>query len=354
MVRRVLVFRLGSLGDTAAVLPCFHLIERAFPNAERRLLTNLHSNSKASTILSVLGDSGFMHGTIAYPADATRSWSALRRLRRDIRAFRPDVLVYLLEQRHSRAAVLRDCAFFLACGIRRIIGAPLSRDRYQHRWLSGRDRYENQIERLGRCLAPLGDTRSSDRDAWDLRLTAAERERADTALASLPADAPLIACCPGTKIDAKDWTEENWAHLLTQLAVTHASHAIAFIGAADERERSERLRACWPGPSANLCGDLTPRESAAAIARAVLYLGHDTGPMHLAAAAGVPCVAIFSARNKPGEWYPHGDAHRVLYHRTDCFDCHLERCDIRAKECILSITAEEVLAEVRALLPRAA
>ena len=47
--------------------------------------------------------------------------------------------------------------------------------------------------------------------------------------------------------------------------------------------------------------------------RAVLFLGHDSGPMHLAAAVGTPCVVVFSASNRPGAWYPCGDHHKVFY-----------------------------------------
>ncbi|MBL0174113.1 MAG: glycosyltransferase family 9 protein [Ignavibacteria bacterium] len=272
-------------------------------------------------------------------------------MRNHIRSFAPDVLVYILEQRHTRRVVLRDMAFFRACGISRIIGAPWRRDLFEHRWLPARQRFENQAERLARCLAPLGDARLSDPASWDLKLTTAERDRASLLLEAIPAAAPVIACCPGTKIEVKDWGEEHWTRVLSDLATLYSNHAIAFIGSADERERCERLRTAWTGPSVNLCGRTTPREAAAVIARCIAYLGHDTGPMHLAAAAGVPCVAVFSARNKPGEWYPYGDGHRVLYHKVPCLDCRLEVCTEHGKMCILSITPDEVVAAFRDAIP---
>src|SRR6185437_8559669 len=61
-VRRVLVYRLGSLGDTLIALPSFHLIARAFPHAERRLLTNLPVASKAPPAAAVLENTGLIHG----------------------------------------------------------------------------------------------------------------------------------------------------------------------------------------------------------------------------------------------------------------------------------------------------
>ena len=52
--KRVLIYRLGSLGDTLIALPAFHLIARAFPGAERRLLTNFPVNVKAPPAAAIL------------------------------------------------------------------------------------------------------------------------------------------------------------------------------------------------------------------------------------------------------------------------------------------------------------
>ena len=81
-------------------------------------------------------------------------------------------------------------------------------------------------------------------------------------------------------------------------------------------------------------------------ARARVYVGHDSGPMHLAAAMQTPCVAIFSARQRPGVWFPYGPQHRVLYRQVSCGNCGLETCVVEGKRCILSIGVEKVLGAV--------
>ncbi len=84
-VERVVIFRLGSLGDTVVALPCFHLIERAFPDAERIVLTNHPVSSKAPAVESVLRSSGLIHGTVSYqigsrnPREAARARSRAAR-----------------------------------------------------------------------------------------------------------------------------------------------------------------------------------------------------------------------------------------------------------------------------------
>ncbi len=64
---RIVIYRLGSLGDTIAALPCFHLIERAYPDAERIVLTNVPVSSKAAPLEAVLKAGGFIHRSIPYP-----------------------------------------------------------------------------------------------------------------------------------------------------------------------------------------------------------------------------------------------------------------------------------------------
>jgi ADP-heptose:LPS heptosyltransferase len=100
----------------------------------------------------------------------------------------------------------------------------------------------------------------------------------------------------------------------------------------------------------NLCGKLTPRQSAAALARVEIFLGHDSGPMHLAAAVGTPCVAVFAARNLPRQWFPVGSQHRVVYHRVECAGCGLETCIEQGKKCLVSIGVEEVFRVVSSKL----
>ena len=63
----------------------------------------------------------------------------------------------------------------------------------------------------------------------------------------------------------------------------------------------------------NLCGDVTPRLSALVIDRAKIFMGHDSGPMHLAASVGTPSVSVFSRHAKPGIWFPLGAHNRVFY-----------------------------------------
>jgi len=68
-------------------------------------------------------------------------------------------------------------------------------------------------------------------------------------------------------------------------------------------------------------------ETAAVMQMAVLFVGHDSGPMHLRLPSAGPVLPSL-APGTAGEWYPFGARHRILYHQTPCFGCRLTQgCD---------------------------
>lgn len=323
---RIVIYRLGSLGDTVVALPCFHKVAERFPSAERIALTNFPVSSKAAPLEAVLQGSGLVHRAMAYPV-GVRAPARIWKLARELRRLRADTLVYLTPSR-GLAAAWRDVVFFRLCGFRRIIGAPLSRDR-QHARRDERGEYERECERLARCLDTLGPIDLADPGAWDLRLSDAER-RAGEAVTAAFANRPYLAINMGGKVAKNDWGLANWQAMLRRVTGSCPGFGLLIVGAAEDAERAEAVRPCWSGPVVDACGQLMPRVSAAAMAGAMLFVGHDSGPLHLAAAAGIPCVGLFGDNNPPRLWHPYGDAHRILHRMKG----------------VMSITVDEVVSAV--------
>ena len=305
----ILIFRIGSIGDTVVALPCFHLIARAYADARRIVIADTAAVPKAAGVAALLAGSGLIDGVINFPPPARRLRD-VRKLAADIRASGAGTLVYVADR--DLARTVRDVAFFRLCGIRTVIGAPFARDLRRYRIDPASGEAEMEAARLVRCLAPLGDIDLADPASWDLRLQPDEIRRAQAALTPL-AGAPFIALNAGGKHTSKDWGDANWTVLLRGLAAEFPQLGLVAVGSADEFERHRRLAAAWAGPVLNLCGRLAPRESAAAMRDAALFLGHDSGPMHLAAAVGTACVSLFGDFNVPRTWYPHGTGHRILH-----------------------------------------
>jgi heptosyltransferase III len=346
--QRILVYRLGSLGDTCVALPALRIVRQSFPQARIVLLTNIPVNLKAAPAVSVLADMGLVDDYLAYPV-GTRNPVTLGRLALRLRRGRFEAVVNLTAWR-GVSALRRDAFFFRLCGIRHQIGFEANKDGGSR--VDGMGRREPEAERLLRRVAELGCADLSERRWYDLDLKSGENQQAESVLRSAGIESPFLAFSVGTKVPVNDWEQERWVQLFAILGGRHDRLGCVAIGAKDEIGRAEDCLKAWRGPKLNLCGQLAPRASAAVLARATAFIGHDSGPMHLAAAVGTPCVAIFSARNLPGQWFPLGEGHEVLYRRVECAGCGLEECSIEQKRCIRGISVDEVAAVVQRQIER--
>jgi heptosyltransferase-3 len=340
-MRRILIYRLGSLGDTVVALPALHLVRRVFPQAQLSLLTNKPVASKAAAMESVLGPE-FFSEVMDYPV-GTRNPAKLLAVAKRIRAGNFDAVVNLAAAR-GRWKARRDHMFFGLCGVRKTIGFPREKGDFEVLPREDGQLYESESFRLLKRLRSIGEASLDDPSFWELNLEQEELQKGETLISSL--SGPVLVASFGTKAQANEWEEENWTKLLDKLRSQLPTWRLFTIGSADEAELAARCGAGWGEAFSNMCGRLSPRESAGLLQRSQLFIGHDSGPMHLAAAVGTPCVAIFSARNPPGQWFPARSGHHCLYHKTECFGCGLTTCIAEKKRCILSITVDEVFEAV--------
>jgi heptosyltransferase-3 len=353
--KRILIYRLGSLGDTVMVLPVFHQIRRAYPDADITLLTNSPVVNKAAPLESILGQGYFFDRVLAYPV-GTRSPGVLLNLIKQIRALKIDTVVYLAGVRilstlfKTKVTVWRDRWFFKAAGVKTLIGFPSVLEDFELSVDALTGDLEWEAKRMARRAQPLGNINLDDDGSWDLRFTPDELSAANECLSKMPVGASIIAASTGTKSQVNHWEESNWFNMLAHLGKQLPGWQLVMLGGPDEFDEAGRCLDAWSGGGVNLCGKTSPRVSGAILKQAKVFIGHDSGPMHLAAAGGTPCVAVFSARHFPRQWYPRGNFNTIIYHRTDCAGCGLDVCVVQQKKCILSITVNEVTSAVMNIL----
>lgn len=159
------------------------------------------------------------------------------------------------------------------------------------------------------------------------------------AAALLPANRPVVALAPTANWPPKVWPAERFAQLFAKLRdVMVDPAAVVLAGPGDaERAMAAPLLAALP-EAIDLTGRLSLSEAAAVLRRAALFVGNDSGLMHLAAAAGAPTLGLFGPTNA-AEYAPAGpDARAVL-------------ADGAAMD---SLPVSRVVAAARALLGQAA
>ncbi len=161
---------------------------------------------------------------------------------------------------------------------------------------------------------------------------------------------PVAVLNPGAGWVTKRWEPARMGELGRRLIGEDGYRVVAAWAGPDE-EAMARTIIETAGPGAHLAPPTTLRELAALLARARLFVGCDTGPMHMAAALNVPTVALFGAADhrRNGPYGPHG---RAVTAGVECSPCWLaEGCphDLR---CMTEITVEQVLDAARQLTGR--
>ena len=167
--------------------------------------------------------------------------------------------------------------------------------------------------------------------------------------------APLVAIHPGTGGPAKLWFPERWAAVADALQAAGAR--VLLTGGPGEdalvAEIASRMRAAPP----TLVGQTTIGQLAALFEHAALVLGVDSGPLHLAAAQGVPTLHLYGPGDA-GRFGPWGDPARHVVVRVDlwCSPCGVfSACPrgLARPECMERIGVAQVVAQARRLLDAA-
>jgi len=349
---RILVFRIGQLGDTLVAVPALHALRAHFPCAHVTLLCDRHPGRGYRIADEVLAGSGLVDGFESYPVGARgpgkiRMALLLARLRR--RRF--DLLAYLAPSTRPPERVRRDLAYFRWAGIERTVGGEGFDLRPPTQPGAGLPELPREADLLLARLARSGvAVPAPGKGNCRIALGDAEREEVEDWLPEYPQDLgrPWIGVGPGSKMPSKVWPVERYAEVVERLIRRFDVWPVVF-GGPEDRATGARLLLRWKR-GYNAAGHLGVRAAAAALARCRLYVGNDTGTMHLAVAAGTRCVALFSSRDHPGLWEPYGEGHVVLRTRIDCEGCMLERCEARALACLLAIGTHEVERECALVL----
>ena len=164
----------------------------------------------------------------------------------------------------------------------------------------------------------------------------------------ISASEPCAVLHPGAAFATRRWPAERFADLLAWLRTQHKLPTVVVLGPGDA-EIAEAVKQHL-APRGVLLDSLSLPELIALISRARLFIGHDTGPAHMAAALGRPVVMIFGS-SSPDIWRPWQVPHRVVQNDYPCNPCPGDRCyAFDVPHCILSVAPEQVRAACEALL----
>jgi lipopolysaccharide heptosyltransferase I len=332
-LNKILIVRLGSLGDLVHTLPAISAIRRAFPGAEIDWLVDA-AHADFLSLVPVIS------GTVLLRDRTAAGWFEVRRaMKRRGYDVAMDFQGLLKSAALGRLSGARRVVGFDRKSLREAAAAPLYTDRVPPAEGEGRHVIDKNLRLAAALGAPI------DRVEFPLQ------ERPSTALAMIRDRVPgLFALVnPGAAWPNKRWPPASFGAVARWLAERHAIRSVVLWGPGEEDLAREVVAA---SSGAAVIAPFTDVSDLVAISRhARLFLSGDTGPLHIAAAVGTPVVGLFGPTDpcRNGPW----SADDQAIGRYEGCDCHYERrCRRERGWCLAEITISDVQDAIERRLAR--
>jgi heptosyltransferase-2 len=336
---KILIRATNWVGDAILALPALRAVRRRFPEAEIAILARPY-------VVDVYRDQGICNQLLADDSQS-KHWGILgrERLAAELRAMRFDVALLLqnafgaawLAWRAKvpvRIGYARDGRGFL---LTHPVPVPKSGEIPRHE----RFYYLELLRRAGWIDAPL------EEPLITLYVSEPNRRRAAEFLVASGArqDSLRIAIGAGASYgSAKCWPPSRFAELVNRIRAQADADVILF-GTASEAAVSRAISSELHRPPIDLTEKTAIADLPALLSQCHLFIGNDSGAMHVAAAVGLPVVAVF------GPTDPHGTApvtprSTIVQQKPYCSPCFLRHCPTDHR-CMRSITSEMVEAATK-------
>jgi len=274
-MKRILVIRGGAIGDFVLTLPAIKLLRDGFPQSHFEIL--------GSKEIAALAEKRFY-------ADAVRSLESATLARFFERnSDLPSELIRYFASFDLIVSYLYDHEKIFEENVRKVGSAS---------FLAGPSRPDNSEHaafQLSRPLHSLGLSLANPA----ARLFPNDEDRAAVRAFRATAE-PVVAVHPGSGSETKNWPLENWINLGDDL-LSKGYQLLVVAGEADA-DRFEKLKTAWKKRPVQFAANL-PLPQLAALFEGLVFVGHDSGISHIAAAAGARCLLLFGWTD-PAIWAP--------------------------------------------------
>ena len=286
-MNRILVIRGGAIGDLILTLPALKALRDARPQAHMEILGYKHIAVLAEKRFYAQAVHSIEYGRLArffarnseLPAELADYFASF------------DLIVnYLFDPDRIFETNLRRCGVQnLICGAARIVENAGHAARQLAR----------PIEQLGINVVDFAER---------IFPSIEDRQFAREFLASVPP--PIIAIHPGSGSHEKNWPLENWIGLFSPGSHFADLERLLVISGEAEEAQTDQLEREWKNRDVRFARNL-PLPGLAAVLERSIFIGHDSGISHLAAAAGANCILLFGPTD-PDVWAPRNDNVQIL------------------------------------------
>lgn len=343
-----IVYRIGSLGDSVVSLPSLYVLKKKFPDDSFILLCDRQAGDPRVLADELFKNMGLFEQVLTYPVDSNsgklkRFWN-MALLWSQVRRTGARRLSYLAPSSRTPRQIKRDLFFFKLGGIKEFLGIKGFMELTAKKPGVPLPSVPQEADLLlARLAQDEIEVPKAGEGKMDLALGEADRKEFQEWLKTQKSDQgrPWLAVAPFSKQPVKVWPVERYRSVVRKLIEQFKVWPVVF-GSAQESMEAQALIDAW-GCGYNAAASLGVRAAALALSKCVLYVGADSGPIHLAAAVKTPCVGVYSAHGIPGRWSPYGEGHTVIRLHPDCEGCQLAECIEQGMKCILEIDEKKVL-----------
>jgi heptosyltransferase I len=341
--KRILIVKPSSLGDVVHTLPLVHALKRKHPSCyigwivQKGFQGILQSDSAIDEIVPIsipsTSDPHAARGAFIRAASATLA--TLRVLRKRFKD-RPYDLVLDLHASFRSGLLGLPNPDGLRIGFR---DAKELNTRFQDRLVGNDPDNRHAVDKNVAFAEYLGCSTLSEDYRIVVDPKARERVREFFQESGIPEGTRVVYANPAARWESKFWTVDGWAEL-ADLLIEKAGAAVVFSGSPDDASHIGEISDRMKHKPIIAAGKLSLAEAVAMIEASDVYVGVDSGPMHIAAFAGTPVVALFGPTD-PAKVRPYGEGHRVIRRMNlDCLACRKRSCSDRV--CLEGISAQTV------------
>lgn len=348
--KRILIIKQSSLGDVIHALPLIHAMKRRYPTAfigwvvEQGFASLLQRDGAVDTVypIHIPSTSDPDSGKWSYFRAFHATVAILRQLRQQFRAVPYDFVLDLHASFRSGLLALTNPG-----GHRfGFSDAKELNTWFQHRLVENNDHQEHAIEKNLLFCGPFDCEAAS----CDFHLCSTHEDRAgvDRFLEEkgVGANDAVVYVNPAARWATKFWLADRWARLLDDLMASGLMPVIG--GSAGDLVYINKIAAAMSHKAIIAAGQLSLTESVALMKRALVYVGLDTGPMHMAAMTGTPVVALFGPTH-PERVGPYRVRNAVIQAKgLDCLCCRKRNCEHLS--CMRGISVAMVYGQVMAFV----
>jgi lipopolysaccharide heptosyltransferase I len=299
--QRILIVRLSAIGDVVHGMPVLCALRERFPKAELAWLVERQA-------ADLLDGHRALNKLFVVPKGWLKSFSTVRRVRRQLREFRPEVTLDL--QGLTKSAL----AAWLS-GAKRRIGFGDEKGRELSRFLNNERLPASALHVVDsnlKLLRPFGI--ESPRVRFMIPEHKADAKAAETVMADAGLEQGFAILNPGAGWPSKLWPVERYSEVARHLGEKRKLPSLVVWAGIEERRWARTIVEQSSG-HARAATETTLRQLGALARRARVFIGSDTGPLHIAAGVGTPCVGLYGPMSAQRNG-PYGPQHIAIQEKT--------------------------------------